>query len=102
MPRAHLGRVAECVQEREDVASEVRLLDERIWPDRLDELILRDKLAASSDKDQQNLERLGRQRNQVAVAKDDLPSGVHAEWAELVELGVLLTCSVSGSAGLSR
>ena len=64
---------------------EVRLHHDRVRPYCPYQLVLRNHLTAVFDQHQQEVEGLGGERNDDAVAQQQPPGGIDPEWTELKE-----------------
>jgi len=78
-----IGRVPEHSAKSEYVVGEVAFLDKRVWPDFLEEIVLRDEAAGPGSQRRQNVERLRRQRNRNAIPQQETFGHVESKVAEL-------------------
>jgi hypothetical protein len=81
-----LRGLAERLAQHKDVAAEIGLLDKRIWPDSLHQVVFGDDLLAVADQDQKDLEGLGGQCDGHAGLEQGFSRRINPKRPELVEL----------------
>ena len=85
-----LRTLAQRLSQHEDIAAEVCLLDKRVRPHGLHQIVFRDQFPVIANQNQENLKRLRLQGDGFTGTQQDFLLGINAKRAELVEFPELL------------
>jgi len=78
---------AERLAQRRDVDGQVAFFHDGVGPEQPDQLVFLQHLPAPFDQGQQQINRFGRQRHNLAVTQQYTPARVQAEGAEFINTG---------------